>query len=345
MLTINNKEYRNLEEQVQKNKSDIETLTSINGLLGIKIINQVYSEDDLPDTDSDVFRGMTYGDAYIVVNPDESYSFYVKTRPTTDEPYDHWFELRLEGIEGPVGPMGRPGDRGEQGPIGFKAYATNDINVVPLTDKIEGRTAMLQDGRVYRVLNGQWAYITTIVGAQGIPGQSIKGDPGEQGIQGEKGEKGDPGGFIHIIGTLTSESQLPDTSELGDLTAAYLVGPDSAPKHLWIQVGPDTSTAYWEDEGILNVATYITVDGQYVGMWDADTKVDKITTPNPNYYLLYAVSPAGVQTSIRSTSAAAGNVIPISDPAGRLYTTNPVNANHAANKNYVDTHMPKIIRI
>lgn len=51
MLKYGNKELRNLEEQVCKNKSDIEFILEEEGTLnkfGIKVIGEIESADDLP---------------------------------------------------------------------------------------------------------------------------------------------------------------------------------------------------------------------------------------------------------------------------------------------------------
>lgn len=51
MITVNNKQYRNLEEQVQKNKTDIENLIASGGVLdefGIKVVGELNNIDELP---------------------------------------------------------------------------------------------------------------------------------------------------------------------------------------------------------------------------------------------------------------------------------------------------------
>lgn len=91
-----------------------------------------------------------------------------------------------------------------------------------------------------------------------------RGPQGTPGDQGERGEKGDPGAFIHIVDYLSSSSYLPDASAayLQDPTQAYLVGSDN---DVYILIGENAVSAEWMDIGPLNVATYITVNGEYVG--------------------------------------------------------------------------------
>lgn len=117
MITVNKKQYRNQTEQILKNKEDIQDFTSINGLLGIKIVGVVTEDSPLPAEDSEEFAALEYGDAYIEDNDEEAtdYTFYVKTRPNIDKDYDHWFELRLTGIQGPRGLTGPQGEQGIDG--------------------------------------------------------------------------------------------------------------------------------------------------------------------------------------------------------------------------------------
>lgn len=328
----------NKNQQIEKNKNDIEELSTINGLLGIKVVNQVDSEADLPAEDSEEFMSLEYGDAYIIDNLNDTYTFFVKTRPTSEKDYDHWFRLQLAGLKGDTGEIG---PKGEPGPIGFKAYATNDINVIPLTDKLEGHTAMLQDGRVYRVLNGQWYYITTIVGGQGEKG--LKGDTGERGdtgATGATGPKGDPGGFIHIVGQVTAPSQLPVPPE--DPTAAYFVGAEypvsDNPIYIWAG-----EPLRWQNIGVLNIATYVTSNGEYVGIWDADTKVDKISSTGSSR--AYGVDEQGTQRTYDITASPYTNTIAFRASNGRLRVGTPTLGDDAATKQYVDSNLPKIIRI
>lgn len=328
----------NKNQQIEKNKNDIEELSTINGLLGIKVVNQIDSEADLPAEDSEEFMSLQYGDAYIIDNLNDTYTFFVKTRPTSEKDYDHWFRLQLAGLKGDTGEVG---PQGEPGPIGFKAYATNDINIIPVTDKVEGRTAMLQDGRVYRVLNGQWVYITTIIGGQGEKG--LKGDTGEKGdtgATGATGPKGDPGGFIHIVGQVTAPSQLPVPPE--DPTAAYFVGAEypvsDNPIYIWAG-----EPVRWQNIGVLNIATYVTSNGEYVGIWDADTKLDKVSTTGD--HRLYGVTSAGTQKMFGVATTIAGGYVPLRRDSGTIAVPNAVSDTDAINLGQMNAALPKIIRI
>lgn len=170
MLKYDGKEYRNLEEQVAKNKSDIEFLFDSQGVLnefGIKVVGVVSVVDLLPQSAED------YGDAY-AVGVEPPYELYIWTRANNVHPTDYWFnigEFPLTGPQGPVGPTGPQGiqgERGVQGPQGVQG----------------------------------------IQGIAGATGQ--QGPQGAQGVQGPQGPQGDPGEGFRVVGTLSNTSQLPD---------------------------------------------------------------------------------------------------------------------------------------
>ena len=170
MLKYDGKEYRNLEEQVAKNKSDIEYLFNSQGVLnefGIKVVGVVSVVDLLPQSAVD------YGDAY-AVGTEPPYDLWIWTRANNVHPADYWFnigEFPLAGPQGPVGPTGPQGiqgERGVQGPQGIQG--------------IQG-----------------------IAGATGP-----QGPQGAQGVQGPQGPQGDPGEGFRVVGTLSNTSQLPD---------------------------------------------------------------------------------------------------------------------------------------
>lgn len=239
MIEINNKQYRNLTEQVQYNTEHIEDMESINGLLGIRIIAEVSSSNELPAEDSEEFAALEYGDCYLVNIPNtQTYEFYVKTRANATIDYDHWYKLNLTGLQGP---KGAKGDQGIQGPQGLKG------------DKGD----------------------TGPRGSQGPAGPT--GASGRDGEQGPKGDRGDPGAFIHIAGHYTYPSQLPvPPSHPYD---AYFVGLNDTPSqndlYIWV-------VDKWENIGQLNLGTYVTLNGKYLGMLAIDDYIKKTDIPNVN---------------------------------------------------------------
>lgn len=312
---------RVLEDQVRKNKSDIEDLTSTTGLLGIKVVGQVAHEWDLYSTNPPDarFTALDYGDTF-AVGTEEPYVFYVKTRANDSIEYDHWFKIgTIQGARGPVGADG--------------------------TDGTDGITPRLRIG-----LSGQWEvsydegtnWTLTGVQAQGPTGAT--GPQGLQGQRGPQGPRGDTGGFININGIVATTSALPAPSTLHDLTKAYLVG-TTTPYTLYIQVGEDSETAVWTDMGLMNVATYVTVNGSFTGMWDADTKVDKVTTTS-TYRRAYTVAPNGAQEMIEL-----GQLTPNPSSIVRRTTSGtvksglPSDADDCMTLGYYTTNGPKVVHL
>ena len=114
MLTIDGKEYRNLEEQVAKNKSDIEYIINEQGVLnqfGIKVVQVVPSMAYLPSVAD--YKASNpdweYGDTF-AVGSNPPYDLLVLTRANLDNPTDYWFDIGdfpLAGPQGVAGPHSR----------------------------------------------------------------------------------------------------------------------------------------------------------------------------------------------------------------------------------------------
>lgn len=205
MITIDGKEFRNLEEQVLKNKEDIAAHYNIDRVLadfGIRIIGQVSSADLLPDPST--FTG-AYGDAF-AVGASDPYSFYIWTRADVNagHPEDYWFDVGPLAIVGPQGPKG---ERGQRGPAG-----------------VRGQTGA-----------------TGPQGPQGIQGP--KGDKGDKGVQGPAGPAGpivDIIGTISSIDQLPDPTTVARQSAYllteGDVKHVYaIVGPDN--NLMWQDLG------------------------------------------------------------------------------------------------------------
>ena len=214
MLTKDGKQYRNLEEQVLKNKSDIEFMLEQEGVLnefGIKVVGEGKTIADLPDAST--YQG-EYGDAY-AIGESSPYTLYIWTRANGTHPSAYWFNIGqfpLVGPQGPKGEDGAPGAQGPQGPQGPQG--------------IQG--------------------ITGATGAQGPQGP--QGPQGIQGPQGPQGAKGDAGEPFKIAGKLTSTSLLPDPSTV-DRNTAYLIPDASEPGTYDMYVITGTDTLMWDNAG------------------------------------------------------------------------------------------------
>lgn len=333
MITKNGKVYRNLQEQVSYLTNLYNELLNINKV-GIKVIDKVESEDALYEKYPIGTEGLEYGDA-VLVGETTDFVMYVYTRPFEDELEPHWLNIGQIGVQGPQGIQGEPGLTGPMGqstrwyaqnsdPSTVEGYNTNDLWL------------NLQDGSVLQNRTTTWVRVGVIRGAQGVKGeQGDVGPQGPAGPQGPQGPTGDVGGFIHIASVIANISQAPRPADLHDLTLAYLVG-TAQPYNLWIQVGDTSATAAWTDMGILNVATYITVNGQFQNVWDADTKVDKINNTQ-NMIGLYGVGANSTDNTLYYASKdTTGNTIAMRTEAGKVKTTTPTVDDDAANKKYVD---------
>lgn len=209
-IVYNNKEYRNLQQQVAENMKNIKQLQDIS-VAGINFTAIVEHESDLED----------------IVDPEQGNMVAVGTQA----PYDvfvyfneDWVNFGLFPLPGPQGPDGPQGEKGiqgatgPQGPAGPRGFTGAQGPQGPKGDK----------------------------GDTGLQGpQGPKGDTGATGATGAQGPKGDTGTSYIIKGQVDSTSELPDPS-LVDRQSAYLVG-DSEPYDLYVITGD--STLEWFDAG------------------------------------------------------------------------------------------------
>ena len=239
MLTIDGKQYRNLEEQVRKNKEDIQSIIDASAVLnafGIKVVGQVNTSDKLPNAAD--YPG-DYGDAYLVGTA-TPYDYYIFTRPNDTHPTAYWLnigEFPLAGPQGETGPQGPVGPKGD----GSKWYAgtQNPTIVAEVNDQYLNTT----DGSVFSYSNVGWTRIGTIRGPQGAQGNiGPVGPTGPQGPQGPQGQKGDHGNIYKIIAVLDNIGQLPTPSEY-IRNNAYIID-----NHLYAIVGEEFLE--WVDFGV-----------------------------------------------------------------------------------------------
>lgn len=113
MVKIGDKEYRNIQEQVEKNKQDIEYILEEEGVLnefGIRVIGEIESTDDLPSVDDykENNENWEYGDAY-AIGTEPPYDLYILTRANGTHPSDYWFEIGQFPMPGPNGQDGEDG--------------------------------------------------------------------------------------------------------------------------------------------------------------------------------------------------------------------------------------------
>ena len=261
MLKFENKEFRNLQEQVLKNANDIQDILHENNVLnqfGIKVIGQIDTPTELPPTST--FQG-EYGDAY-AVGTSAPYSLYIWTR-NIDNNSDGWFNIGLFPQAGPQGPQGIAGETGPQGERGNSVFTYNEDAPSSLMTLEQMTNVGWKSGDTYiNALSGDvwvlgyntsmggynWILKGNIRGPQGVQGiQGPKGDTGAIGPQGPQGPQGDPGDIVKIVDILKSTNELPAPTTVSH-TTGYLVG-TAAPYHLYIIVGETQQTQKWFDTG------------------------------------------------------------------------------------------------
>ena len=266
MITIDGKVFRNLEEQVQKNKEDIARHYEIDrslANLGIKIVGTLATYNQLPGATTEFPLPMapnytgTYGDAY-AVGSNGDYTYYIYTRPDLNVGYtrSYWLNVGQLFIKGDKGDTGATGPRGPEGLANkwyFGATAPTDVAT-------EGdfylTTSGTNMGNLYGYNGELWVYFGNIRGPQGIQGN--RGPEGKQGVQGPmgpQGKEGPPGQSFHVEGILADTSYLPTPTQ-AIRAGAYLVGTEP-PYDLYIIVGGhnEGDTLLWENAGNIATAT------------------------------------------------------------------------------------------
>lgn len=324
--------YNNLEEQVQY-LTDYHNVNQ--GLVqwGIRVVGQVETTADLPDPAT--YEG-SYGDAY-AVGTSAPFDFYIWTRASIVGEPDYWFPFGQISIVGPQGPKGDKGDKGDTG-ASTHWYVSNSLP--DPTQYNVGDLVLLNNGNVYQLIyfdnlgSNQWTSIVNIKGPQGIQGvQGPAGAAGPQGIQGPKGDTGDVGGFINIYGIVTNVNQLPNPDTLDNRTIAYLLG-TKFPYDLYIQVGDADGPVNWVNSGPLNVSTLVMVNGEYQNVWNANTKLDKVTAATTNNQAYVKLANGNQLMWNMDTGPLPGSIC-VRDGNGRLRVSAPSNNNDAVNLAYV----------
>ena len=251
-ITIDGKIFRNIQEQVEKNKRDIAAWSSIQFTLnnfGITVLGRVDAEADIPE------ETYEYGDAYLV-GEEDPYDIYIFTRDDADGEFINMGPLTVIGPQGP---------QGEQG-------AAGTITIGTVTTGAAGSNATVTNSGTSEnaILN-----FTIPRGATGAAGsQGEQGIQGIQGIQGEQGPQGDPGESFMIIGTINNTSQLPDPSTTQRNYAYVLDDSDpTTPNKLYYITGTE-GNEQWSYSSLAAAGTTVSVAGNPVSTWSADTKLD-----------------------------------------------------------------------
>lgn len=339
MIIKDGVEYRNLVEQVRKNKEDIANHYNISRVLadfGITIRGRLDSVEDLPDPAT--YQG-EYGDGYAIGALGTEYIYYIWTRanPEIGEFSPYWLNigpLNIVGPQGPIGPIGPQGNPGERG----NRWTSNSRTPEAGFNTISGDQWLdTNTGNIYEYNGTSWSLKGNIKGPQGIQGpQGRQGDAGPVGPQGPQGAQGIPSPIVDIIAKLNNTDQLPDPSTVPS-NAGYLIPDSEGELHLYIIINN-----IWEDTGIFGGGSKVIVSGSYVESFNADTKLDKVTsTISGSWMRVYIINYDGTQSTTYVVPEAKPYYIPRYNSEGILHSANPVSktgSEPVATKNYCDAN-------
>lgn len=150
MITVNNKQYRNLEEQVQKNKEDIAKHYEVDRVLadwGIKVIGVVDDINNIPEAEYE------YGDAYGITSTDPmQYVIWTRANENVGQPEPYWLNIGALSLVGPRGPAGRVGPQGVQGERGSKWFTATTHPTVTTGYNINDQWLNTATGDVFTLI-------------------------------------------------------------------------------------------------------------------------------------------------------------------------------------------------
>ena len=243
MLKFDGLEFRNLEEQVEKNAQDIQDFKDGNQSIaefGITVLGVLETSADLPEMGDD------YGDAYLIGYA-APYDLQIWTRDVKNNTAK-WVDMGSFPLAGPKGDKGAIGSiiNSAAGtpssiPSSINDYYINTITGIWYTVRKTTSGALV------------WQESFSLKGEKGDRGlqglQGVKGDRGAQGPtgpigpQGPKGDKGDTGSSFTIVAKVASTDNLPSPSAVKSYEA-YLVGNDTDGWDTYVVVG-----GVWTDLG------------------------------------------------------------------------------------------------
>lgn len=350
---------RNLQEQVLKNKQDIENhynQTRTLELFDVKVIG-VLSEWEEPT--GQVFE---YGDAYFV-GTEAPYSLYIFTRADSVHPNDYWLEIKDLIVEGPQGkPLTfdelteaqKEQLRGEPG-ISPKWFVVNKYAGV--SGMKDGDMLLVgSSGDVYQRENGSLALKTNIKGKDGrgiywirinSNGELlVEYDNGTQTnlgkVVGSPGRDGAPGrdGITTVVNII---AELPADADIGAIydpseqePNAAVIKPVDGTNHIFIVVD-----GFWTDAGPFSGGSSVYAGGQFQTSFNADTKLDKkakANLPVSGRGAVYGMDINGadklynISTSGTFTQSKDANGIPVYDASGYLYARQPTQSDSSSSK-------------
>jgi len=290
--------YLNLQEQVGKNKHDIEELRTVKFNLeraGVRVVGEEANASDLPDPIT--YTGQL-GDAYLI-GTEAPYDMYIYTQPSVGETNFKWFNIGAFPALGPQGEVGPEGPQGPQGDASNWRFGTVNPSILDKDREHDGYLNTTT-GMVFEFSGTNWVPIGSIQGPRGIQGPiGPQGPTGATGAQGNQGPQGPAGITIEIIGVVDTLGSLPDPSTVSRNAGYILESGDD--KNLYIIVEDENQDLTWYDAG-----AFTGVPGTAAGFGI----ISATTTTKPAGY------PASVSLSISGPDTAKNITFNFGIPAG-----------------------------
>ena len=217
--------------QIEKNRQDIEAIINdavAFNYIGMKVVGQVNTADELPKKADYEVWPYDYGDAFAVGTTDP-YNYYLWTRAFGPYLSDHWFNIGI--FPGPSTVPGPKGDTGETGPA-------PNLTIGTVTSTLSQPQVTIEGTSPNYTLNFKLQ-------------KGDKGDPGTNGRNGVDGKNGKDGtnAIIYTVkGAVDTVSQLPVATSVSTDTA-YLVKDGSLLYGIMVQNG----TNIWYNYGPTSV--------------------------------------------------------------------------------------------
>ena len=217
--------------QIEKNRQDIEAIINdavAFNYIGMKVVGQVNTADELPKKADYEVWPFNYGDAFAVGTKDP-YNYYLWTRAFGAYLSDHWFNIGV--FPGPSTVPGPKGDTGDTGPA-------PNLTIGTVTSTLSQPQVTIEGTSPNYTLNFKLQ-------------KGDKGDPGDNGRNGADGKNGKDGKnavLYTVKGAVDTVSQLPAATSVSTDTA-YVVKDGSLLYGIIVQNG----TNIWYDYGSTSV--------------------------------------------------------------------------------------------
>ena len=217
--------------QIEKNRQDIEAIINdavAFNYIGMKVVGQVNTADELPKKADYEVWPFDYGDAFAVGTKDP-YNYYLWTRAFGAYLSDHWFNIGVF-----PGPSTVPGPKGETGDTG----PAPNLTIGTVTSTLSQPQVTIEGTSPNYTLNFKLQK-----GDKGEPGTN-----GRDGVDGKNGKDGTNAVIYTVKGAVDTVSQLPVATSVSTDTA-YLVKDGNLLYGIMVQNG----TNIWYNYGSTSV--------------------------------------------------------------------------------------------